>query len=233
MEQVRTTDWMQRVPKILKAGAVLAIISVVVPSIHAFESVGGYSLTFFIWFFGYYWLSFAGETETGFIDEVPILGEDIMTFGILATVLLIFACILMGVGSYYAKDERDNKITAGTGLLGGILALIAPAIFYFGIKEEIPGFWGAGGFDPSIGVYLPIIAGILGILCAIAAGYAFTLESQREPVEITPLKPAPDRLAMDKEPEVANQQESPTFCKNCGTKLVGEFCQECGQKAEF
>lgn len=225
MEQVKTKDWMRHTPKILKAGAVLAIIGVVVPSVHAFEISNGESLVFFMWFIGFYWISLSGEVETGFVDELTF-GDEYMTVGIIATVLLVFACILMGVGSYYVKGERNNKLSAGTGLLGGVLAFISPAVFYYGIKEEIPSFWGADRFDPSIGIYLPIIAGILAIIGAVAAGYTFSLGSKGELRKTTPYQPTPDKPAITKD-----QQESPTFCKNCGTRLTGNFCQGCGQKA--
>ena len=233
MEQVITTDWMQHVPKILRIGAFLALISIFLPATHMFESVMGTDVVLVIWYFGFFFLSGGGITESGFADEffADPYDNDYMGIGISSIVLLIIAFIAMNVAAQNAIDERNNKISAGTGLLGGVLALVGPAVYYFGLKEALEGYW--TGFDPSIGVYLPIIGGILGIIGAIMAGYAFSLESKREPVEITSYKPAPDKLVMDKESEVTSQQESPTFCKNCGTKLVGGFCQECGQKAEF
>jgi len=232
VEKVKSNDWVERIPKIMKAGAILAIIGVFLPSTHAFESIYGYSFVFFIWFFGLIWATVAGESDTLWMGDVyGPAGDDFTMYGITAMVILIFAFILMIAGSNYAKDGRNNKLSAATGLFGGILAFVGPGVFYFGVRSDFPGFWTA--FDPSIGVYLPIIAGFLGIIGAIAAGYAFSLENKGELREKVPYQPTPDKMVIDKEPGVTSQEEMPVFCKNCGTKLAGEFCQECGQKAEF
>lgn len=234
MEQIRSTDWMRHIPKILIIGAFLAIIGVFLPSAHVFESIYGYSFTSFIWYFGFIWATLGGESESLWMSEVyGSLGDDYTKYGIIAMVLIIFAFILLIVGANYAKDGRDNKLSAGTSLIGGILALVGPAVFYFGVKADFPGFWGFGGFDTSFGVYLPIIAGLLGIGGAIGSGYAFFLESKGELRQKVPYQPFSDKMEIEKGPEANNQQERPVFCKNCGMKLVGEYCQECGQKAEF
>jgi hypothetical protein len=230
MEQVRSTDWMRHVPKILKAGAVLAIISIFLPANHNFQSSMGISLMEFMWYFGLYFGSISGggysETHTDFITI-----DGVLTVGIIAIVLLIIAFILMVIAANKARYGTDNKIAAATGLIGGILALIGIAEYYFGLKQEIPGFWTIA--DPGFGFYLPIIGGILGIIGGVAAGYSFSLESKGELTQKIPYQPTQDKMVSDKGSEVTDQQEKPVFCKNCGTKLVGEFCQECGQKAEF
>ena len=60
-------------------------------------------------------------------------------------------------------------------LLGGILAIIGPIVYYFYLDVQIPAvFW--DHFFPFIGVYLSLIAGILGIIGAIMAGYATKLK---------------------------------------------------------
>ena len=144
---------------------------------------------------------------------------------------MVIALILMFTASKKVKNERDYKVAAGLSLVGGILAFIGPGAYYGYLDSEFSGFWLA--FDQGLGFYLPIVAGILGIISAIAAGYASSLESKKILGQTAPYKPIPDKIAIDKSLEVTNQQEKPDFCKNCGTKLVGEFCQECGQKAEF
>ena len=234
--QIRSTDWVQHIRKILRVGAVLTFLGLLVPA--CFSDLGPLSDTY-MWFFGF-WFSTseylspkAGFPSDFYVDPVD---EKLMIGGGVATALLIIALIVMSISSSYARNEKDNKIAAGTGFLGGILAIIGPAFYYFYLDAEIVEMgvsvhWFF--FDPSFGFYLPIIGGILAIIGAIAAGYAFTLESKREPVEITTYKPTSDKLVMDKEPEITSQQERPIFCKKCGTKLVGDFCQECGAKAEF
>jgi hypothetical protein len=220
---------MRHIPKLLKAGAFLVIISIFLPAIHVFENLGPFDLMSFIWYFGLAFASITGggasESDIDFIDS-----DEYMTWGIAAIVLFIFAFILMVAAASKSKDE-NHKISAATGLLGGILAFIGVAEYYIGLRQEIPGYWTIA--DPSFGVYIPIIAGFLGIIGAIAAGYAFSLESKGELREKVPYQPTPDKMVIDKEPGVTSEEEIPVFCKNCGTKLAGEFCQECGQKAEF
>ncbi|MFX1375080.1 MAG: hypothetical protein ACFFA0_04655 [Promethearchaeota archaeon] len=234
MAQINTPDWMRHVPKLLRAGGIIAIISMFLPSIHAFESYGGYNLGFVSFFFGFYytWISGGGysDSQSGFIDE--IFGDDLLGYGIGALALLLIGAILLNVGSGKARYTEDYKISAGTGLAGGLMTLIAPAVFYFGVADSYPGFFGPGGFDPSAGVYLPIIGGILGIIGGAMAAYAVSLGAKGGFREETPYQPTQVRPEISKASEGPSQQESPVFCKHCGTKLVGEFCQECGQRAE-
>ena len=139
----------------------------------------------------------------------------------------------MNVAASNSKDERDTKLAAILGSIGAILAFVGPAVYYFGVKRDIPGFFGSGGFDQSFGFFLPIIGGILGIIGAIGNGYAYSLEIKGEPIKKTPYKPIPDKMVNETQGALPSQDEKPNFCKNCGTKLLGAFCQECGAKAEF
>lgn len=80
-----------------------------------------------------------------------------------ATLLLIIALLLMFTAFTTAKNERDNKLSAGTGLLGGFLAIIGPAFYYFYLDAEIVSsgvsvHWMA--FEPSFGFFLSIIGSI-------------------------------------------------------------------------
>jgi len=228
MAQVRSTDWTRHISKLLKAGAFLVIISIFLPATHNFQSAMGYDLMELIWYFGFYFATISGggdsDSHTDFIDS-----EEYLTWGIAAIVLFIFAFILMVAAASKEKRENNHKITAATGLLGGILAFIGLAVYYGGLKEEIPGWWSIA--DPSVGFYLPIISGILGVSGGIMAGYAY---SQEREGTISIYQPQPlDQPTTGAQVIDQSQQESPIFCKKCGTKLVGDFCQECGAKAEF
>jgi len=187
----------------------------------------------FMWYFGFWFLSVGGTTDAGFVDDFFISPYDTqyLTIGLVALVLLIIAFGLMSAATKKVKEERDYKTAAGMSAFGGILSFIAIGAYYGYIDSEFAGFWMA--FDPSFGFFLPLVGGILGIIGGIAAGYAFSLESKRELRQTQPYQPIQDKMEIDNAPEVPSGEERPSFCKNCGTKLVGEFCQECGQKAEF
>ncbi|MFX1427532.1 MAG: hypothetical protein ACFFBE_13840 [Promethearchaeota archaeon] len=230
MEQLRSTDWIRHIPKIFRVGAVLSIIGIFLPANHNFQSSGGINLTEFVWYFGLYFWSIFGsgysEADTDFIDNSVYL-----TVGIIAAVLLFFAFIFMVIAANKARNETDHKISAATGLLGGILAFISIGEYYFGLKREFPTYWNIA--DPSFGFYLPLIGGILGTIGAVAVGYAYSLEIKGEPIIKAQYTPIPDKVPMEEQVEAPGEKEKPNFCKNCGAKLLGPYCQSCGAKAEF
>ena len=230
MEQIKTDNWINHIWKLPVIGAILAICGIILPASNS-EAFGGDT---YLWYFGF-WFSTSSLLSPPFgtttdMFAAPYAGKYDM-IGYAAIILLVIALILMFTASKKVKNERDYKVAAGLSLVGGILAFIGPGAYYGYLDSEFSGFWLA--FDQGLGFYLPIVAGILGIISAIAAGYASSLESKKILGQTAPYKPIPDKIAIDKSLEVTNQQEKPDFCKNCGTKLVGEFCQECGQKAEF
>ncbi|KKK42194.1 hypothetical protein LCGC14_0822090 [marine sediment metagenome] len=222
MVQNRSTDWAQKIPKITMIGGVLALLGVILPPIHILESGG----MLFLWYWGFWFVSVGGDTETGMINKMfaPEYADKYMTIGIIASVLLIIAMIAMFISSNQAKLEKSKSIAAGTSIFGGILALVAPIAFYYYLEENLPNFW--YGFDQSIGWYLPIVAGIIGILGGIALGYAYIQEKGR-PIEIYQQQPL-DLPTTGV--QASDQTHQGGFCVNCGAKLVGTFCQECGTK---
>lgn len=144
MEQVRSNDWMRHISKLLRASAVITIIGVFLPSAGVMESFYGYNITFFFWYFGFWWGSVSGHHETGWIGEL-FSGTNYIAYGTVAVVLLVIAFIVLNVGANNSRNQRDMKITAGTSAVGGILSFIGPAVYYFGVKQDIPGFFGIGG----------------------------------------------------------------------------------------
>jgi hypothetical protein len=113
-------------------------------------------------------------------------------------------------------------------IFGGFLAIVGG--FFTLLDEESPG-WGFNKIDPSLGFYFSILGGFIGILCGAALFYAY---SQERGISVSKYQPQPvESPTTGIQVGVQSQQEKPMFCKNCGTKIVGEFCQECDTKAEF
>ncbi len=140
-------------------------------------------------------------------------------------VIIFIMAILMFISSRNAKDGRNNKAATVTSVIGIILAFVGPGIYYGYLDRKIINYWAV--FDPGIGFYLPIIAGVLGIIATSFIIYAITLESKKGEEQVTEkYKPPPDKYV-----DVLVQQEGLKFCANCGAKLTGPFCRECGTKA--
>lgn len=162
MAQIKKKDRIQYVWKIIMAGGVLTLLSITLPSAASIES-GAWVL---LWHIGILWGGdvYGGET-IGFIDD-----DRYMPIGVATTVLLIIALILMAISAFNTKNEKKLKLNAGISLFGSVLAIISPIVYYYYLEAEIPAlFW--NDFVPIIGVFLPIIAGILGIIGAILVGY--------------------------------------------------------------
>ncbi len=148
----------QYIWKLIGAGGVFTLFSVILPSAFFIES-GVWSL---LWSIGILWGGdISGDQIIGFFDD-----NRYMPIGVTTTVLLIIALILMAIAAINTKNERNFKLNAGMSLFGGILTIIAPIVYYFYLTAEIPAvFWVE--FHPFIGVFLPFFAGILGIIGAI------------------------------------------------------------------
>lgn len=144
--------------KVIGAGGVLTLLSVVLPSAFFIES-GVWSL---LWSIGILWGGdIYGDQVIGFFDD-----NRYMTIGVTTTVLLIIALISIAISAINTKNEKNFKLNAGLSLFGGILTIIAPIVYYFYLAAEIPAvFWIQ--FLPFIGVFLPFIAGSLGVIGAI------------------------------------------------------------------
>lgn len=150
----------QYIWKVIGAGGVLTLLSVVLPSAFFIES-GAWVL---LWSIGIMWGGdIYGDQVIGFIED-----NRYMPIGVITTVLLIIALISMAISARNTKNEKNFKLNAGLSLFGGILTIIGPIVYYFCLAAVIPAvFW--VDFLPFIGVFLPFIAGILGIIGAILA----------------------------------------------------------------
>jgi len=174
MAQIKKRGWTQHIWKLIMAGGILTLLSIVFPSTFFIES-GAWVL---LWYIGFWWGGdiYGGE-GMGFASDFFLSPYDdrYMTIGVITTVLLIIALILMAISAINTKNERNIKLNAGMSLLGGILAIIGPIVYYFYLDAEIPAvFW--DHFLPFLGIFLPIIAGILGIIGAITVVYATKLK---------------------------------------------------------
>ena len=158
MAQINKKGWTQYIWKIIMAGGVLTLLSVVLPSAFFIES-GAWLL---LWYIGIMWGGdIYGEEVIGFIDDGMY-----MPIGVITTVLLIIALILMVISARNTRSEKRSKLNVGMSLVGGILAIIGPIVYYFYLDAVIPAlFWDQ--YLPFVGVFLSIIAGILGIIGAI------------------------------------------------------------------
>ena len=106
-------------------------------------------------------------------------------------VMLIIMAILMFISSKNAKEGRNNKAATVTSVIGTILAFVGPGVYYGYLDRKINNFWIV--FDQGIGFYLPIIAGILGIIATSFSIYAITLESKVREERVTEnYQPPPD-----------------------------------------
>jgi hypothetical protein len=236
MAQMKSIDLVQHIWKITVVGAVLTLLGLLLPACYSDLS---YLRDTWMWFFGFwfttseYFYKTSGWPSDFYVEPYD---DDLMIAGAVATVLLIIALILMATASKTGKQGGRNNVVAGTSLFGGILAIIGPVFYYYYIDAELSmTYYGYSVnihwtfFDPSFGYYLPIIGGILGIIGGILAGYAY---SQEKRGGVSKYQPQPMEKTTRMAKNIDQSQElGQKFCPNCGAKLTGSFCQECGTKA--
>jgi len=232
MGQEYKRNWIEQLWKVPRIGTILVVIGLITPATGFMES----GLYIFLWYFGFWFVSSDVLTDFGMASDFFNSPYDAkyMTIGIITIALLVISLILMSVSTNNARNKKNYKVTAVTSLFGGIMAIIGIGAYYGYLNIEIPGYWIL--FEPSFGFYLPLVAGIVGIIGAAAAAYASSVESKfpaERLITESVFKPQPvNRPTIETEGSFQSQHETPKFCGNCGEKLIGPFCKVCGTKAE-
>ncbi|MFX1396239.1 MAG: hypothetical protein ACFFAS_04255 [Promethearchaeota archaeon] len=100
--------------------------------------------------FGLAIMTGGGMTDTAFASDIEFT---------MFLLLALLGAILMIIGVVMAKKEKD-KPGGAIGIVGGLLVLLAPIILLVSPNTsmlfEI--------FTMSVGIFLPIIAGIIGMI---------------------------------------------------------------------
>ena len=152
-------------------GGIIAFIGALLP--WASESGGGvsvsYNILYIIWDLGAY----GSETMllSAALDD-PIgagfVAEEMVTLGMISFVLILLAMILMIVAALAVlKEKLGGKIVGLVLIIAGVLALVAPILYYVGITSDTADFFEL--FPIQIGFILPILGGIIGILAGLVA----------------------------------------------------------------
>lgn len=142
---------MGKISLVLVLSAILAIIGMCIPVIWAEEA----GLTIMYWGFGLAYAEFGGVSDTETFTET-----EFMAF----TALIILGIVLLIVGFVLGLKEK-GKPGGALGLLGGLFVLLAPLMLF--IIDEMDFFVSVAENAPeyiSFGVYLPVIAGIVGMI---------------------------------------------------------------------
>ncbi len=165
MAQIEKKARPQYLGKVMKGVGVLTLLSIVLPSAVQTGS-GVWNL---LWYIGIFWGGTVyGEQFIGFINDAWY-----MPIGVITMVLLIIALIFIAISARNINKERNYKLATGMSLFGSILAIISPIVYYFYLNAEM--FW---DLYLPVSIFLSIIAGILGIICAIMVGFTSKLRSK-------------------------------------------------------
>lgn len=127
---------------------ILGVISLLTPG-------WGYDGEVYLWFFSMY-------VADGDIDFIPT-DEPLYSLGLTTAFILIIGTAIMLFMGLFAK-LRDKQINI-LGIIGGVLFIIAPIVFFAGVEAEYPGYFEY--YQVNAGLIIPFIAGALGIFAGI------------------------------------------------------------------
>jgi hypothetical protein len=138
---------------------IIAIIVLITPV--AYHS--GPLIESYIWMWGLYsWKVLLGSTNYNFSED-----SDYLTWGLIGTLLIIIAIILLILTGVKAK--KRNRSYRFLWFLCGLLLIAAPLVYYFGLLEQWPTwvgdlFWSF--YEFHFAFYGSFIAGGIAILGA-------------------------------------------------------------------
>ncbi len=134
----------------------IALVAGILGIVTIFTPAWGYSgYDHFAWFWNM-------MVTNGEIDFLPT-GEPIYDLGIITTIILVIGtAILLFMGLFAKLKERRFDIL---GLIGGVLLIIAPIVYFAGVESEYSGFFDY--YEVSVALILPFFAGALGIVAGV------------------------------------------------------------------
>ena len=132
---------------------ILGLVSLLIP---AFGDVyGGDTLN--VWF----WNMYTVNGDVDFIDTE----EALYNIGIGTTIILIVGTVITLLSGILAKLKESKTLNLILYMVGGILLLIGPIVFFGATTAEYEGFWDF--YNINAGMVLPFIAGGLAVLVGI------------------------------------------------------------------
>ncbi|MFX1376925.1 MAG: hypothetical protein ACFFA0_14060 [Promethearchaeota archaeon] len=134
----------------------IAIVAGILGIITIFTPAWGYSsYNAYIWF----WNLVIEDGHVEFIDS----DRPLYKIGIATTIILIIGTlILLFMGIFAKLKEKRYDIL---GIVGGILLIVAPIVFFAGAASEYYGFFDV--YDVNIALFLPFFGGALGVLAGV------------------------------------------------------------------
>jgi len=110
-----------------------------------------------VWF----WNMFLSDGDIDFIDTDEVLYD----IGIATTIVLVIGTCITLFSGILAKLKESKNLNMILYLVGGILLIMGPIVYFSATEAEYGGFWDY--YDIQVGIILPFIAGGLAILAGV------------------------------------------------------------------
>lgn len=136
---------------------IIALIAGILGLVSIFVPAWSYQNENFVWF----WNMFTSDGDIDFIDTEEALYD----IGIATTIILVIGTVITLLSAIIAKLKESKNLNLILYLIGGILLLIAPIIYFGATEAEYEGFWDF--YDIQIGIILPFIASGLAVLAGV------------------------------------------------------------------